>query len=153
MCRSINISGAAVYIDSDRQLGTVDPSRRFKHDIKPMDKASEAILSLKPVTFHYNSDTKASPQFGLIAEEVAEVNPNLVVGDSNGNVLTVRYDHVNVMLLDEFLKEHRKVQKQEVTIALLRSNDAKQEATISDLKKDVEVLTACSKSRQRTKLN
>ena len=107
-----------------------------------MDKASEAILSLKPVTFHYNSDTKASPQFGLIAEEVAQVDPNLVVRDNNGDLLTVRYDQVNAMLLNEFLKEHRKVQEQEATIALLKSTDAKQEATISDLKKDVEVLTA-----------
>jgi hypothetical protein len=136
-----NVSGAAVYIDSEGQLGTVNSSRRFKHDIKPMDKASEAILSLKPVTFRYNSDTKASPQCGLIAEEVAEVDPNLIVRDNNGDLLTVRYDQVNAMLLNEFLKEHRKVQEQEVTIALLMSNDAKQEATISDLKKDVEVLT------------
>ena len=136
-----NVSGTAVYIDSEGQLGTVNSSRRFKHDIKPMDKASEAILSLKPVTFRYNSDTKASPQCGLIAEEVAEVDPNLIVRDNNGDLLTVRYDQVNAMLLNEFLKEHRKVQEQEVTIALLMSNDAKQEATISDLKKDVEVLT------------
>ena len=136
-----NVSGAAVYIDSEGQLGTVNSSRRFKHNITPMDKASEAILSLNPVTFQYNSDTKASPQFGLIAEEVAEVNPNLVVRDNNGNLLTVRYDQVNAMLLNEFLKEHRKVQEQEATIVLLKSTDAKQEATISDLKKDVELLT------------
>jgi hypothetical protein len=84
-------------------------SRRFKRDIKPMDSASEAILALKPVTFQYKSDTKETPQFGLIAEEVAEVNPDLVIRDENGEIYTVRYDAVNAMLLNEFLKEHKAV--------------------------------------------
>ena len=106
-----NVSGTAVYIDSDGQLGTVNSSRRFKHDIKPIEQASEAILSLKPVTFQYNSDMKAIPQFGLIAEEVAQVNPDLIVRDNNGEIYTVRYDAVNAMLLNEFLKEHRKVEE------------------------------------------
>ena len=83
-------------------------SRRFKNEIKPMDCASEAIHALKPVTFHYKSDASGTPQFGLIAEEVAEVNPNLVVRDEKGAIYTVRYDAVNAMLLNEFLKEHRK---------------------------------------------
>ena len=102
-----------------------------------MDQTSETVLALKPVTFHYrNQDTKAAedaPQFGLIAEDVAEVNPDLVVRDADGEPLTVRYDAVNAMLLNEFLKEHRKVQEQEATIALLKSTDAKQEAIITEL--------------------
>src|SRR4029453_15589355 len=90
------------------QLGTMSASRGFKKEIKPMDQSSEAILGLKPVTFHYKSDEQDTPQFGLIAEEVAKVNPDLIVRDKNGEVYSVRYDAVNVMLLNEFLKEHRK---------------------------------------------
>src|SRR4029434_1515693 len=95
------------------QLGTTPPasSRRFKKEIKPMDHTSEAILGPKPVTFQYKSDTKNTPQFGLIAEEVAELNPDLVVRDDNGEIYTVRYDAVNAMLLNEFLKQHRKVEE------------------------------------------
>jgi trimeric autotransporter adhesin len=109
----------AVYINSNHQLGTQPPasSRRFKKEIKPMDQTSEAILGLKPVTFHYKSDAQDTPQFGLIAEEVAKVNPDLIVRDKNGEVYSVRYDAVNAMLLNEFLKEHRKVEQQEATIA------------------------------------
>ena len=128
---------SAVYINSNGQLGTQAPpsSRRFKKGIKPMDQASEAILALRPVTFHYKSDNTATPQFGLIAEEVAAVNPNLVVRDADGEIYTVRYDQVNAMLLNEFLKEHRKVEEQG------RKAEA-QEATITQLKKGMEVLTA-----------
>ena len=82
-----------------------------------MDKASEVILSLRPVTFHYKSDVKDTPQFGLVAEEVAKVNPALVLPDKEGKPYTVRYDQVNAMLLNEFLKEHRIVQEQGATIA------------------------------------
>jgi Chaperone of endosialidase len=82
-----------------------------------MDGASKTVLALKPVTFHYKSDTTRTPQFGLIAEEVAEVNPDLVVRDGNGGIYSVRYDAVNAMLLNEFLKEHRKVEKLEATVA------------------------------------
>jgi hypothetical protein len=106
-----------VLIDSNNQLGTASSSRRFKKEIKPMDKASEAILALKPVTFRYTSDEAATPQFGLIAEEVAQANSNLVVRDKNGEIYTVRYDAVNAMLLNEFLKEHRKVQELEDSAA------------------------------------
>ncbi len=95
-----------------------------------MDKASETILALKPVTFHYRSDKRDTPQFGLIAEEVAEVNPDLVVRDKDGEIYTVRYDQVNAMLLNEFLKEHRKVEEQ-------NSKIQQQEATISELKSTV----------------
>ena len=99
-----------------------------------MDHASEAVLALKPVTFHYKSDAKDTPQFGLIAEEVAEVNPELVVHDDKGEIYTVRYEAVNAMLLNEFLKEHRrvqeqnrKIQQQEVTITELKSTVSQQQ--------------------------
>jgi len=105
-------TAAVVRVNSTGKLGTVASSRRFKHDIKPMDDASKAILALKPVTFHYRSDAKNTPCFGLVAEEVAEMNPDLVVRNENGEIYTVRYDAVNAMLLNEFLKEHRKVQEQ-----------------------------------------
>jgi uncharacterized coiled-coil protein SlyX len=122
-------------IDSDGQLGTMSSSRRFKHEIKPMDKASEAVLSLKPVTFNYKSDSTNTPQFGLIAEQVAEINPDLVVRDQNDEIYTVRYDAVNAMLLNEFLKEHRTVQE-------LKSVVAKLEAAAAQQEKQIEALTA-----------
>jgi hypothetical protein len=126
----------AVVIDSDGQLGTTTvSSKRFKKEIRPMDKASEAILALKPVTFHYKSDKTNAPQFGLIAEEVAEINPDLVVRDQNGEIYTVRYDAVNAMLLNEFLKEHRKVERQDRKIQ-------EQEATIGQLRKEMETVVA-----------
>ena len=116
-----NGDGINVIVDSNGQLGTSNSSRRFKKDIKPMDQASEAILALKPVTFHYkNLDSKRAentPQFGLIAEDVAEVNPDLVVRDADGEPFTVRYDAVNAMLLNEFLKEHKKVEDLATTVA------------------------------------
>jgi trimeric autotransporter adhesin len=112
-------SGAAVFVTAAGKLGTVTSSARFKDAIKPMDKASEAILALKPVMFRYkpNLDPDGIPQFGLVAEEVAKVNPDLVARDANGKVYTVRYEAVNAMLLNEFLKEHRKNEEQEATIA------------------------------------
>jgi hypothetical protein len=112
-----NADAVNVVIDSNGQLGTMSSSRRYKNEIKPMDNASEAIHALKPVTFHYKSDASGTPQFGLIAEEVADVNPNLVVRDENGEIYTVRYEQINAMLLNEFLKEHRIVQEQGATIA------------------------------------
>jgi hypothetical protein len=111
-----------VVIDSAGQLGTMSSSRRFKTEIKPMDKSSEAILALKPVTFHYKSDSTNTSQFGLIAEQVAEVNPDLVARDQNGEIYTVRYDQINAMLLNEFLKEHRKVEAQQATISQLKND-------------------------------
>ena len=113
------VVGDAVVVDAKGQLGTATSSARFKNDIKPMDKASESILTLKPVTFRYKSDSKGAPQFGLIAEEVAKVNPDLVVRDRKGEIYSVRYEAVNAMLLNEFLKEHRKNEEQEATIARL----------------------------------
>ena len=105
-----------------------------------MDQTSEAILSLKPVTFHYKSDGTGTPQFGLIAEEVAKVNSDLVVRGDDGEIYTVRYEAVNAMLLNEFLKEHRKVERQEATIAELKSMVAQQQ-------KGMEVLTATVKEQ------
>ena len=123
-----NANAIPVVIDSDGQLGTMSSSRRFKHEIKPMDTASQAILSLKPVTFNYKSDNTNTPQFGLIAEEVAQVSPDLVVRDDKGDIYTVRYDAVNAMLLNEFLKEHR-------TVNELR-------AIVAQQQKELEALTA-----------
>jgi hypothetical protein len=97
-------------------------SQRYKKEIKAMEHASEAILSLKPVTFHYKSDATGTPQFGLIAEEVAEINPALVVRDKSGEIYTVRYDAVNAMLLNEFLKEHRKVEQLEKQVIRLSTS-------------------------------
>jgi len=112
------IAGSAlnVGIDSSGKLGTTASSRRFKRDIKPMDKASDAILALKPVAFHYKSDPRSTPCFGLIAEEVAEVSPDLIVRDEKGEILSVRYDQVNAMLLNEFLKEHKRMQELEAIV-------------------------------------
>jgi ATP/maltotriose-dependent transcriptional regulator MalT len=114
-----------------------------------MDSASEAILALKPVTFHYKSDETNTPQYGLIAEEVAEVSPDLVVSDDKGEIYTVRYDAVNAMLLNEFIKEHRRVQKQEATVtqqrqdfeAVIAQQRKDFEATITELKKEMETVT------------
>jgi uncharacterized coiled-coil protein SlyX len=109
-----------------------------------MDKASESIFALKPVAYRYKKEIggKGTRQFGLVAEEVAKVNPDLVVLDRDGKPNSVQYEHVNVMLLNEFLKEHKRVEEQQATIEQLKSNGAKQEATISELRKDMGVLTA-----------
>jgi hypothetical protein len=112
---------APVIVSNTGQLGTLVSSERFKKDIATMEKASEAILSFRPVTFHYRTDGTNTPQFGLVAEEVAKVNPALVLSDKEGKPYTVRYDAVNAMLLNEFLKEHKTVQKQGATIARLQN--------------------------------
>ena len=127
----------AVTIGSNGLLGTQGLSaRRFKEDVKTMDKTSEALFALRPVTFRYKKEVDAdhSPHCGLIAEEVEKVNPDLVTRDENGHLLTVRYDSINAMLLNEFLKEHR-------TVAELKANAAKQEATIAKQQKQIEALT------------
>ncbi len=123
--------GATVYIKSDGQLGTSTSSARFKQDIRDMDKASETLLALRPVTFHYKPefDPEGIAQFGLIAEEVEQVNPDLVLRDKDGKAYSVRYEQVNAMLLNEFLKEHRKVQEQDRKIE-------EQEAKIAQQQKD-----------------
>jgi trimeric autotransporter adhesin len=144
----VGVSGGsvAVFVDSDGKLATNVSSRRFEQDIEPMDKASESILALRPVTFHYKTDTKGTPQFGLVAEEVAAVNPDLVVRDKNDEIYSVRYEAVNAMLLNEFLKEHRKVeqqgykiQEQDATIAQLKKDFG---STVAQQEKQIEALTA-----------
>ena len=113
--------GAAVFVNADGKLGTLTSSARFKTDIKSMDNTSEAILALKPVTFRYKKeiDTQRTPQFGLVAEDVEKVNPDLVIRDREGKPYTVRYDAVNAMLLNEFLKEHRTVEELKKQVAAL----------------------------------
>ena len=127
--------GVGVIIGSNGKLGTVASSERFKDKIQPMDKASEAILALKPVTFHYKSelDPDSIPQFGLVAEEVEKVNPALVARDADGKVYTVRYEAVNAMLLNEFLKEHRKVEEQSNQIGKQDCKLRTLEATVAEL--------------------
>jgi hypothetical protein len=131
--------GTAVFINSNGQLGTVSSARRFKKEIKPMDRTSESILALKPATFQYRNDNTSTPQFGLIAEEVAAVNPDLVVRDDKGEIYTVRYEAVNAMLLNEFLKEHRTVQEQKATIAQLKQDF---ESKLAQQQKQIQALTA-----------
>ena len=129
--------GVGVIIDTNGKLGTVVSSERFKDEVKPMDKASEAILALKPVTFRYKKelDSEGIPQFGLVAEDVEKVNADLVARDAQGKPYTVRYEAVNAMLLNEFLKAHRQVQE-------LKSAAVKQEAMIARQQKQIEELTA-----------
>src|SRR5437867_5148365 len=128
------VSGAGVVVNSSGQLGVAASSARFKDEIKPMDKASEAILALRPVTFRYKKeiDPDNTAQFGLVAEDVAKVSPDLVVRDANGEIYTVRYDAVNAMLLNEFLKEHKEVQEQGATITELKKEIASLTATVKE---------------------
>jgi len=137
-------SGAAVYINSNNKLGTLTSSSRFKDDIKPMERTSKALFALKPVTFRYKKgiDPQGIPQFGLVAEDVEKINPDLVVRDKEGKPYSVRYDQVNAMLLNEFLKEHRKVQEQERRISQLESTVSKQDATIAQQQKGMKAVTA-----------
>jgi len=121
-------AGVGVVIDSNGHLGTITSSARYKEAIKPIKDASEAILSLQPVSFRYKKelDPKAIPQFGLVAEEVEKIDPDLVARDAEGKPYTVRYEAVNAMLLNEFLKEHKKVEAQGKEIAELKSALASQ---------------------------
>jgi hypothetical protein len=141
-----NGDGIAVFIDSDGQLGTNASSRRFKKDVKPMDQTSEAILAPNRSRFITRTKTpkrpKTRPQFGLIAEDVAEVNPDLVLRDKDGQIYSVRYDAVNAMLLNEFLKENKKIEEQQTNITQLNSKMADQAAIIAQQQKGMEALTA-----------
>jgi len=143
--------GTSVVVNAAGRLGTVASSQRFKDDLKPMDKASEAILAVKPVTFRYNKelDPDGTPQFGLVAEEVEKVNPDLVVRDEEGKVYTVRYEAVNAMLLNEFLKEHRTVQEQQKEIDALKAELKEQRALIQKVNDKVEL----DKTAPQTVLN
>jgi len=141
-------NGIFVTVGAGGKLGFQVSSRRYKDDIKPLDKASEALFALKPVSFRYKQeiDPARSPDFGLIAEDVATVNPDLVARDEEGKIVTVRYQAVNAMLLNEFLKEHKKVEEQQATIADLKSTVAQQriyfEAAIAQQRKESEVTAA-----------
>ena len=114
-------SDRAVYVTADNKIGTLVSSRRFKEEIKPMDKASEAILALNPVSFRYKKEIECngSIMFGLIAEDVEKADPDLVTRNEKGQAETVRYEAVNAMLLNEFLKEHRKVEQLEKQVEAL----------------------------------
>ena len=144
---------APVIVSNTGQLGTISSSERFKKDIASMEKASEAVLALRPVTFHYKTDVKGTPQFGLIAEEVTKVNPALVLCDKEGKPFTVRYDAVNAMLLNEFLKEHRKVEEItrdfQATVAQLTARLDEQAARIQKVSAQLEA----SKPATQTVLN
>ena len=124
--------GVGVIVGSGGRLGTVVSSERFKEAIKPMDKASEAIFALKPVTFRYKQklDPERIPQFGLVAEDVEKINPALVARDNEGKPYTVRYDAVNAMLLNEFLKEHRKVESLQKQVEALTAGLQKVSAQV-----------------------
>jgi len=136
--------GVGVIVDTNGHLGTATSSQRFKEEIKPMEKTSEAIFSLKPVTFRYKHalDPIGIPQFGLVAEQVEKVDPDLVARDAKGKVYTVRYEAVNAMLLNEFLKEHRKVEEQEAAITQLKSAVAREEAVAAQQQKQIIALSA-----------
>ena len=151
--QTVGAGGTPCYVDNAGKLGVFVSARRYKENIQRMNDASAALFSLKPVTFRYKPefDKSGTPQFGLVAEEVAEVSPDLVIRDAKGVLSTVRYEAVNAMLLNEFLKEHRKVQEQgrklqqqETTIAQQRKDF---EETISELKKEMETLAARSKEQ------
>jgi hypothetical protein len=154
--QTVGAGGSTCYVDNDGKLGVFLSARRFKTDIADMAAASEAILALRPVTFHYKPelDKLGIPQFGLVAEEVAKVNPDLVTHDAKGELSTVRYEAVNAMLLNEFLKEHRKVaeqageiQEQRATIAELKSDAVSHQAVVSQLKREMDAVIAHSKEQ------
>jgi len=144
-------SGRQVYVNSGDKLGTLSSSRRYKEDIKPMAKASEALFALKPVSFRYKKDIDPSQllSFGLIAEEVAGVDRDLVTVDKQGKPETVRYEAVNAMLLNEFIKEHKTVLQQGQTIARLE----KQLETVTATLQKVSAQLELNKSAPQTVLN
>ena len=137
-------NGRAVYVNADNKIGTLSSSRRFKHDIQPMDRSSETLFALKPVTFRYKKDADPSQalSFGLIAEEVAKVSPELITRDEEGKPQTVRYEAVNAMLLNEFLKEHKKNEVQGKTIVELKSTIAQQQRAIEQLATQMQKVSA-----------
>ena len=144
-------NGVFVTVGAGGKLGFQVSSRRYKDDIKPMDKASEALFALKPVSFRYRQeiDPARSPDFGLIAEDVATVNPDLVARDEEGKILTVRYQAVNTMLLNEFLKEHRKVEEQEKTIAELKSGMTALAAMVKEQAAQIQKVSAQLEASKR----
>ena len=137
-------NGRAVYVNADNKIGTLSSSRRFKHDIQPMDRSSETLFALKPVTFRYKKDADPSQalSFGLIAEEVAQVSPELITRDEEGKPQTVRYEAVNAMLLNEFLKEHRKLETQTRKVNDQEAKIAQMTSTIAQQQKEIQTLMA-----------
>jgi hypothetical protein len=137
-------NGVPVVVSGSGQLGVATSSARFKEEIKPMESASEVLFALKPVTFCYKKDIDPAGkrQLGLVAEDVEAIDPDLIVRDKEGKAYSVRYDQVNAMLLNEFLKEHKTVQEQADTISIVKANSARQEATIVRLEQQVAALTA-----------
>jgi hypothetical protein len=138
---SATVAGTAVLIDANGRLGTILSSRRFKEAVKPMGKSSEALLALKPVTFRYKPELDAggTAQFGLIAEEVEKVNPALVTRDASGQIRSVRYEAVNAMLLNEFLKEHHQVEELQKMVTQQQKDF---QAAADEQRKQVAALTA-----------
>ncbi len=134
------VVGTPVVVDNNGRLGVAVSSQRFKDEVKPMEKASEAVLALKPVTFRYKNeiDAAGTTQFGLVAEDVEGVNPDLIVRDKEGKPYSVRYEAVNAMLLNEFLKEHSKVEKLEATVAGLAATVKEQAAQIQKVSSQIE---------------
>jgi len=135
------VTGRPVFVNNNGQLGVPPSSRRFKQDVKPMDNASEAIRGLKPVTFRYKKelDPEGTPQFGLVAEDVEKVSPNLVIRDADGKVYSVRYEAINAMLLNEFLKEHRKVERLEAALRTVNNRLQDQQAKIDKVSVQMEL--------------
>jgi methyl-accepting chemotaxis protein len=131
-------------INSKGQLGVATSSSRYKDDIKPMNKTSEAILSLQPVTFRYKKelDSLGTPQFGLVAEQVAQIDPDLVARDETGKPYTVRYEAVNAMLLNEFLKAHRTIEEQQGEIGELKAAMAEMKATVKAQAAQIQTVSA-----------
>ena len=147
--------GTTVFINSDGKLGTTVSSRRFKEEITPMERSSEALFALKPVTFRYKKgmDPQGMSQFGLVAEDVEAINPDLVVRDKEGKPYSVRYDQVNAMLLNEFLKEHRKVEQQRKDFEAALAQQQKQIDTLTVGLQKVSAQLELSKHAPQTVLN
>jgi len=141
-------NGIAVLVNGFGKLGTSTSSRRFKDEIKPMGKSSDALFDLKPVSFRYKKDIEpaGTAQFGLVAEDVEKVNPDLVVRDKEGKPYSVRYDQVNAMLLNEFLKEHRKVEKLEAALEAVSARLKEHDAKIQDVSERLEVNTSAART-------
>jgi len=156
--RGVAVSGSPVMVDSSHQLGVAPSSRRFKRDIKPMNQRSEAILALKPVSFRYTKDIDphGTAQFGLVAEDVQKVNPDLVVRDDKGEVYTVRYEAVNAMLLNEFLKEHKTVGELKSIVAEQRKGMEQMATQLKEQAAQIQKVSAqleLNKSAPQTVLN
>jgi hypothetical protein len=139
----VPITGSPVAISTTGQLGVRVSSARFKNEIKPMEKASEAIFALEPVTFRYKHelDPEGIPQFGLVAEQVEGVAPELVARDDQSKPYAVRYEAVNAMLLNEFLKKHRKGQEQACRLEKLESRITQLKSLLSQRDAEIQAIT------------